>query len=256
MEATLNTNKEVIRNLYEKILNHRKFELINSVVSEDYTNIQEEKGIEAFKKGIIAITTAFPDARWTLTDMVAEGNKVFVKQIVQGTHKEQFQHIAPTNRQITNEGVAIYEFKDRKIISHQIQTDRLGFLQQLGVLPSEPTALFQEKQSNVFFVDKFLIPKNAIEEFTQRMQYNRNFIKSLPGFINDEVIAYNDKNGDLILMTIAVWQNQDYLDKAKILVQAEYEKINFNPKELMERLNITMEREQYKTYQMSNGDRR
>ena len=249
METASSINKEATRILYEDILNNRKFELISSVVSEDYTNIQGEKGIDAFKKGITALTKAFPDAQWTLTEIAAEGNKVFVKQQVQGTHKGQFQNIAPTNRSVSNEGFAIYEFKDGKIISHQIQTDRLGFLQQLGVLPSDLTALPLENQSNVFFVDKFFIPKNAIEAFTQSMQYNRNFIKSLPGFIKDEVIAYSDTNGDLILMTTAVWENQDYLDKAKIAVQAEYERIHFNPKELIERLNIKMERQQYTRYQ-------
>ena len=150
MEATLSINKAVTRNLYENILNNRKFELMNSVVSEDYSNIQGEKGIEGFKKGIIAITKAFPDAKWTLTEIVAEGNKVFVKQKVEGTHKEQFQNIAPTNRSISNEGAAIYEFKEGKIINHQIQTDRLGFLQQLGVLPVDLTVLSQEKECNVF----------------------------------------------------------------------------------------------------------
>lgn len=249
METALSINKEATRILYEDILNNRKFELISSVVSEDYTNIQGEKGIDAFKKGITALTKAFPDAQWTLTEIAAEGNKVFVKQQVQGTHKGQFQNIAPTNKSISNEGFAIYEFKDGKIISHQIQTDRLAFLQQLGVLPSDIATLPRENQSNVFFVDKFFIPKNAIEEFTQSMQYNRNFIKSLPGFIKDEVITYSDTNGDLILMTTAVWENQDYLDKAKIAVQAEYERIHFNPKELIERLNIKMERQLYTRYQ-------
>ena len=188
MEANLRTNKEIIRNLYQHILNDKNLHLIDGIVSADYMNAQGDKGAEAFKKGIVAITKAFPDAKWTLTDIVAEGNKVFVKQIVEGTHKEQFQNIAPTNRRISNEGAAVYEFKNGKIISHQIQTDRLGFLQQLGVLPVDITTLFREKSSNVFFVDKFYIPKDAEEEFSQRMQYNRNFIKTLRGFIKDEVL--------------------------------------------------------------------
>ncbi|HET9486206.1 MAG TPA: hypothetical protein VFO54_02180, partial [Chryseosolibacter sp.] len=60
-------NKEAIDDLYENILNNRRFELLDSLVSKDYTNSQGEKGIEAFKKGVVAITKAFPDARWTLT---------------------------------------------------------------------------------------------------------------------------------------------------------------------------------------------
>ncbi|MCZ8217248.1 MAG: ester cyclase, partial [Cyclobacteriaceae bacterium] len=87
MEATLTANKETIRSLYENVMNNRKFDLLNLIVSEDYVNAQGEKGGEAFKKGIMAVITAFPDARWTLTEMIAEGNKVFVKQCVEGTHK-------------------------------------------------------------------------------------------------------------------------------------------------------------------------
>jgi predicted ester cyclase len=249
MEAAINANREVIHGLYENIMNNRKFELLSNVVSEDYTNAQGGKGIKSFKQGIMAVINAFPDAKWTLTEIIAEGNKVFVKQQVQGTHKGPFQKIAPTNRAISNDGMVIYQFENGKIITHQIQTDRLGFLQQLGILPSDPISLTQEKEFNVFFVDKFIIPKNARGEFIQRMQANRNLIKSIPGFIKDEVIAYEDANGNLTLMSIAVWQNQGFLDKAQQLVEAEYKKINFKPAEFTERLNIKMERETYKAYQ-------
>ncbi|WP_417359666.1 ester cyclase [Galbibacter sp.] len=249
MEVAISTNKGVIHSLYESIMNNRKFDLLSSIVSEDYTNAQGEKGIEAFKHGIMAVINAFPDAKWILTEIIAEGNKVFVRQQVQGTHKGVFQNISPTNRAISNDGMVIYKFENGKIISYQIQTDRLGFLQQLGILPSDPISLIQGNESNVFFVDKFIVPKNAIVEFTERMQYNRNFIKSIPGFIKDEVIAYEDANGDITLMTIAVWQNQGFFNKAKQLVEAEYKKINFNPAEFTERLNIKMDREVYKAYQ-------
>jgi predicted ester cyclase len=250
MDVAENPNIEIIHSLYGDIMNNRKFELLNRVVSEDYTNAQGGKGIESFKQGIMAVIKAFPDAKWTVTEIIAEGNKVFVKQRVQGTHTGVFQNISPTNRAISNDGMVIYSFENRKIVSHQIQTDRLGFLQQLGILPADfPPTLSQGNESNVFFVDKFIIPKNAIAEFTQRMEYNRNFIKSIPGFIKDEVIGYEDTHGNLNLMTIAVWQNQDQLEKAKLLVLAEYKKINFNPAEFTERLDIKMERAVYKVYQ-------
>lgn len=250
MDTTLKVNKEIIYSLYENIMNNRKFELLNTVVSADYTNAQGEKGVEAFKKGIIAVLTAFPDAKWTLREIIAEGNKVFVKQQVQGTHKGAFQNIAPTNNAISNDGMVIYEFENEKIIHHQIQTDRFGFFQQLGLLPTNfPSTLSQGDESNVFFIDKFIIPQYAIEEFTQRMQYNRNFIKSIPGFIKDEVLSHEDNHGNLVLMTIAVWQSQDHLDKAKQSVQAEYKKINFNPTEFTERLGIKTERAVFKVYQ-------
>src|SRR5690606_33475639 len=121
METTIGTNKQQVHQLYEIIMNGRNVDSLNSVVSENYANARGESGVEAFKQGIIAVVTAFPDAKWTITDIIAEGNKVFVKQRVQGTHTGMFQHIPPTTRTISNEGMVIYEFEEGKIIRHQIQ---------------------------------------------------------------------------------------------------------------------------------------
>ena len=112
------------------------------------------------------------------------------------------------------------------------------------------TLNLQKKQSEnaVYFIDKFFIPKNSIEEFTKRMEYNRGFIKNLPGFIKDEVYEQKDENGNLTIITIAAWQGRDDLNHAKNVVQAEYQRIGFNPIEFYQRLNIKMERGLYTCY--------
>jgi len=95
------------------------------------------------------------------------------------------------------------------------------------------------------FIDKFIIPKNAKQEFTERMNFNRDFIKNLPGFLGDTAYEREDENGNTICITIANWENADALSQAKTAVQAEYQRINFNPAELLTRLHITMERDIY-----------
>ena len=97
-----------------------------------------------------------------------------------------------------------------------------------------------------FFIDKFTIPKSAREEFVQRMNLNRNFIKNLPDFIQDTVYERSDENGNIIALTIAVWENEEAIKKAKEAVQKEYKRIGFNPEEMLTRLNILMDREIYK----------
>ncbi len=96
------------------------------------------------------------------------------------------------------------------------------------------------------FIDKFLVPEKAKQEFTERVNINRNFIKKLTGFIEDGAYERTDEHGNLIYITIAVWENEDALKKAKEAVQAEYKKQGFNPAEMFERLNITMDRGTYK----------
>jgi len=95
------------------------------------------------------------------------------------------------------------------------------------------------------FIDKFMIPHNAKQEFTERMNFNRDFIKKLPGFLGDAAYERVDENGNIICITIANWESEETLNQAKIAVQAEYQRINFNPAELLTRLNITMERDIY-----------
>ena len=94
----------------------------------------------------------------------------------------------------------------------------------------------------VYFIDKFLVPKGSIEEFTQRMNYNRNFIKNLPGFINDQVYEKTDEDGNITIITIATWKDQESVDIARDVVQSEYKRTGFNPVEFYKRLNIKMER--------------
>lgn len=112
-----------------------------------------------------------------------------------------------------------------------------------------------ENERTVCFIDKFFVPKNSIEEFTQRMNYNRSFIKNLPGFLKDEVFEQKDAEGNLTIITIATWQNQESLNNAKSAVQAEYNRIKFNPVEFYQGLNIKMERGLYRFYHEQSGSR-
>lgn len=249
MDTIASKNKEVIRNLYENILNKRKFEQLGSVISNDYANDQGGKGIEGFQKQIPELIKAFPDAQWTLTAIIAEGDNVVVKQTMQGTHREKFQNITPTNRAVTNEGMAIYKLKDGKIIHHEIKTDRLGFLQQLGVIPVDLTTLTTIKENEVYFIDRFLIPAGSMKEFTERMNYNRNFIKNLDGFIEDKAFEQKGDDGNFIVITTATWKSKEHLADAKTEVQSEYKRINFDPAEFYQRLHIQMERGIYSPYQ-------
>jgi len=234
------SNKRIIQNLYENALNKRDFGKFDVLISKNYTNPKGDKGVDGIKKNIMDFIQAFPDAKWTLTEIIAEGDKVFVKQKVEGTHKGIFQNIPPTGQFISNEGMGIYELKDGKIISHQILTNQLGFLQQLGVIPK---TISETKSNAIYFVDRFTMPKASFPEFFERMEMNRSFIRNLEGFISDEKMIKDEQNGNIAVITVAIWDNQKALDNAKFKVQEHYQKIGFNPKELYEKLDIQMQRE-------------
>lgn len=96
------------------------------------------------------------------------------------------------------------------------------------------------------FIDKFLVPEKAIQEFKERSNMNMSFIRKLPGFIEDDTYERSDEQGNLIYITVVVWENEDAIKKAKAAVQGEYKRQGFNPMEMMERLHITLDRGTYK----------
>lgn len=100
------------------------------------------------------------------------------------------------------------------------------------------------------FIDKFTVPQHAYGEFVQRMNYNRNFLRTLSGFVEDTAYERTDENGDVIVVTVAIWAGQEALENAKEAVQTEYKRIGFNPAEMLARLNITMDRGTYKEIAM------
>lgn len=108
-----------------------------------------------------------------------------------------------------------------------------------------------EKQdtSLVYFVDKFFVPKESAREFKNQMNYNRNFLKSLPGFIRSDAMELTDADGNLTIVTVALWENLDYINRANTSMQAEFKRTNFNPVEFYQRLNIKMERHLYNAIQ-------
>ncbi|WP_337968159.1 hypothetical protein [uncultured Flavobacterium sp.] len=96
------------------------------------------------------------------------------------------------------------------------------------------------------FIDKFIVPAQSKQEFLERVAINRNFIRNLNGFIKDEAYERIDEQGNFIFMTIAVWENETVLKKAKEAVQSEYKKEGFDITEMFARLKITIDRNIYK----------
>lgn len=245
--SVMQNNKETVKRLYEESLNKRNMELLKELVSDDYTGLQGQKGIAGFEAPVTALIKAFPDIQWKIDELIGDGDQVVVKWTIQGTHTGQFQYIAPTGKKVTGSGIGIYELKDGKVTATQVLTDRLGFLQDLGALPADLSTLAnrQAKKGQVYFIDKFLVPPAGKQEFYERTRVNREFIKQLPGFIEDAAYEYTDNNGNLVCVTVALWESPEALNKAREAVQSEYKKTGFDAAAMLKRLNITADRGVY-----------
>jgi steroid delta-isomerase-like uncharacterized protein len=134
-------NKIVVRRLYEEIWNKRKLELVDEVISPSHAlndpNVSgSQTGPEAYRQQVTRFTTAFPDLRFAIEDIVSEEDKLVVCWTISGTHKGEFMGIAPTGKKISVEGITINHIGHGKILDSNISWDALGLMRQLGHAPA------------------------------------------------------------------------------------------------------------------------
>lgn len=100
-----------------------------------------------------------------------------------------------------------------------------------------------EPQPNreVAFIGKYLIPAASKEAFLERQNIARTYIHTLAGFIRDHAYERITETGDTEYITIATWTNDEALNNARELVQAENDRQGFDRAALLKRLNIKME---------------
>jgi steroid delta-isomerase-like uncharacterized protein len=109
--------------------------LAPDVVFHGTTGDGELRGIEQMKAFVAGYRRAFPDARSTVEDQLAEGDKVVTRWRARGTHRGELGPVPATGRQFVIEGVTIERIAGGRIAEVWVARDELGLLHQLGLAP-------------------------------------------------------------------------------------------------------------------------
>ena len=88
---------------------------------------------EGLLRFISTFEAAFPRYELALEELVAEGNKVAARLMIQGTHRGEFRGAAPTGRVVTFPAIIIYQIEGGKIVKHWLVADTLSIAQQVGL---------------------------------------------------------------------------------------------------------------------------
>ena len=133
-------NKAIVRRLYEEVWNLGDLDVLEDIVSADFVGHRsgqpDDLGPEAVRESVVALCEAFPDGRFTIEDMVVEGDRVAVRFTGRATHRGEFRGVQPTGRQITVTGIGIYRIYGGQIVERWENIDQLGLLQQLVAVPA------------------------------------------------------------------------------------------------------------------------
>src|SRR5690606_14611825 len=123
---TTEQSKKLIKEYISAICKEKSEATIDKYVNDQH-----------LKSHIIIFETGVPGYQFIPQDIIAEGNKVTVRLLVEGEHKGELFGMAPTGRKIRIEGIIIYELDNNKIIDHWMQIDSVALFEQIGAQPQE-----------------------------------------------------------------------------------------------------------------------
>ena len=73
--------------------------------------------------------------RFTIEAQLAEGDRVMTRFTISGTDEGGLLGLSPTGRGATFGGIFVDRIADGRIVEHWGQSDMVGLLEQLGLMP-------------------------------------------------------------------------------------------------------------------------
>jgi len=131
---SLEENKAIVRRLYEAI-NTRDLSSIEEFMALDYVDhTRKINSLEALKQFGAMIFNTFPDFHETTEDIIAEGDKVWVRNTITATHKGEYLGLPSTGNKFTEASVDIFRIADGKITEGWNVQDELDFYKKIGAI--------------------------------------------------------------------------------------------------------------------------
>jgi steroid delta-isomerase-like uncharacterized protein len=127
-------NKAIARRFYSEV-NEGKLAIIDEVIDESLIEHDEFPGLEPNREGVRQffqmVRTAFPDFSMTIEDMIAEGDKVFIRATMRGTQREEFMGIPASGKQMAVPVADVVRFRGGRVVEHWGITDTGAMMRQL-----------------------------------------------------------------------------------------------------------------------------
>jgi len=138
-------SKAVVLRFYNELWNERNLNVADEIFAPDCVTYQLQSGAEAvpvarnpeaIKHHVAEWLAGFPDLRFTVEQILVEGERVMTQSVMHGTHTGVWLGITPTNKEVSVRLSVIHRIADGKIVEDWVLVEALGFFQQLELVPS------------------------------------------------------------------------------------------------------------------------
>jgi steroid delta-isomerase-like uncharacterized protein len=137
-------NKAVYARMVEEVVNKGNFNVVDELFHPDYVDHaappNTPPGLDGVKAIFKMFRTGFPDVKFTIDQMVGEGNYVATLVHGEGTQTGQFIQFPPSGKHAIWRSVGFFRVENGKIREHWGIPDLLGLLIQIGVIPPPAAA--------------------------------------------------------------------------------------------------------------------
>ena len=133
------TDEAVVRRFYDEMNNGRKLELAAELFTADHKMHDPQVPAPDGPEGMAATVKVYQDGvegHWGIDDIFSSEDKVVVRWTGSGTHVAEVNGIPATGKKVSVDAISIHRMAGGKIAETWEVWDTLGFLQQLGAIPT------------------------------------------------------------------------------------------------------------------------
>ena len=138
-ESTLEANKEIARQLIERIFIRQEDSAIDELVAEDFTPHTfgpMPKGREGLREGMKRAGAGVSDPTFEIHDLIAEGDRVAARMTTSARHTGTFMGIEPSGNRYTIDEIHIFRIRDGQLVEHWHAFDTMTLMRQLKGEPA------------------------------------------------------------------------------------------------------------------------
>jgi predicted ester cyclase len=132
-------NKDTVKKFLETVRTGKspddsKLFMAETVIAHQ-VNVEEETIVkrtpENYTNHVKEFVKMYGNFSFEITELLADGDKVYARWIQKGVHLADIDGYAPTGKQINEIASVVYRLENNKIVEYWIQIDRYGFEKQL-----------------------------------------------------------------------------------------------------------------------------
>ncbi|MEA2672937.1 MAG: hypothetical protein QOI92_129 [Chloroflexota bacterium] len=135
----LERNKDVARAVIDRIFMHQEDAAIDELIATDFqphTFGPMPSGREGLRAGMKRAGSGLSDVRFTIDDMIAEGDRVAVRLTTGARQTGTFMGLEPTGNRYSIDEIHIFRIRDGQVVEHWHEFDKMALLQQLKGEPN------------------------------------------------------------------------------------------------------------------------